>query len=728
MKPDVRLALLPLVLLASVALALWANLPPAPGVVNGQTAFDLARAKETVATIASAPHPVGSLEHARVRDEVAVRLRALGLIVEIQDGFGVRQRTRGDHAITTAPVENIIAVLPGRNRAAPSVAVMAHYDSVPYAPGAGDDGAGVAAVLETARVMTANPPPARDVIFLITDSEEMGLLGAQLFFTRHQFAQRVGIVVNADTRGVKGRAIMFQTSPGNAALIDLWARHAVSPTGNSLTNAIYQLLPNDTDMSVSLAAGKAGINSAFVDGQFDYHAPSDSPTNLDPGTLQHQGQFVLAMTQALANADALPVQGADATYFDVFSLAVVRYPPVLGWALTAIAGALLLLLWRREKRGWRVGWRVLGILGLTVGVGVACHLLGMLIWPDHTIGMRERLAEAPAAFWVWFALCLGAAIMVRPSVDLWLGALTLLLVLAVAAQIALPGGNWLFAWPLLVMLIIALVAPRGALALALSALVGGGAFALAFQTVALSYVSLGAMTPGVMALMIPFVIALLGPLAIPWSERGLSRRTGAGAIALGLAGFGWLALSDGFTSRTPRPGDLFHLTDVDAGTAWWATTSGRAELPAGKAERYHPPVYTRAIFTRSPAPLVAAAPRPRISLVQEGRAVTITVDADAPQFLVVAVKPTGDVRNARVNGEPVTLNSDEPTRISYRAARPAHLVLTFDSEGAGAMVVDWLYSVPGLPAGAPTPNGPATNWTQLSHTTTSVGVTNLGWK
>ena len=30
---------------------------------------------------------------------------------------------------------------------------MAHYDSVPMAPGAGDDGAGVVAILETARAL-----------------------------------------------------------------------------------------------------------------------------------------------------------------------------------------------------------------------------------------------------------------------------------------------------------------------------------------------------------------------------------------------------------------------------------------------------------------------------------------------------------------------------------------------------------------------------------------------
>lgn len=82
----------------------------------------------------------------------------------------------------------------------------------------------------------------------------------------------------------------------------------------------------------------------------------------------------------------------------------------------------------------------------------------------------------------------------------------------------------------------------------------------------------------------------------------------------------------------------------------------------------------------------------------------------------------------RVNGEPVTLNAGKLTRIGYRAATPAHLRLTFTTSGAGAMPIDWLYSVPGLPAGAPTPRGPPTNWTPLSHTRTVVGATKLDWR
>ena len=59
--------------------------------------------------------------------------------------------------------------------------VVAHYNSQPHAPGAGDDGAGVAAMLETLRALRVGPPLLHDVIWLFSDGEEAGMLGAQAY-------------------------------------------------------------------------------------------------------------------------------------------------------------------------------------------------------------------------------------------------------------------------------------------------------------------------------------------------------------------------------------------------------------------------------------------------------------------------------------------------------------------------------------------------------------------
>ena len=320
-----KYAVLPLVLAIMLILTLISREPPKN---IPETGYSLAEARKTLDAIAKTPRPIGSAGHDQARDWLMAKLSSYGLEVSSQKDVGVRQANfdaRRKGAVSVSPYENIIAVLPGRDRAAKAVLVMAHYDSVAYANGASDDAAGIASVLEAARVVAAGNPPQRDVIFLLTDAEELGMIGAKEFFDRLPLAARVGVVVNAEARGSRGRAIMFQTSTGNRDIIDIWARNAVAPVGNSLANAVYQRLPNDTDLSVPLAMGIAGINAAYIDGLHDYHMPTDNIENIDPASLQHLGVFVLTTTRALSNAAKLPAAtGADSAYFDLFGLMAVR--------------------------------------------------------------------------------------------------------------------------------------------------------------------------------------------------------------------------------------------------------------------------------------------------------------------------------------------------------------------------------------------------------------------
>ena len=60
------------------------------------------------------------------------------------------------HQVNCATVTNIIAdVMPGAGK---PVLLMAHSDSVAAGPGAGDDGSGVAVLLETIRALKARRP------------------------------------------------------------------------------------------------------------------------------------------------------------------------------------------------------------------------------------------------------------------------------------------------------------------------------------------------------------------------------------------------------------------------------------------------------------------------------------------------------------------------------------------------------------------------------------------
>jgi Zn-dependent M28 family amino/carboxypeptidase len=75
----------------------------------------------------------------------------------------------------------------------------AHYDSVATGLGASDDTSGVATLLETARALRASGRRlANDVIFLFTDGEEQGWMGATAFVEEHPWAKDVGLALAFD--------------------------------------------------------------------------------------------------------------------------------------------------------------------------------------------------------------------------------------------------------------------------------------------------------------------------------------------------------------------------------------------------------------------------------------------------------------------------------------------------------------------------------------------------
>ena len=114
-----------------------------------------------------------------------------------------------------------------------AVLLAAHYDSAPEAPGAADDGAGVAAILEAVRALRHHPPLRNDLIVVFTDGEEKGLLGARLFVRDHRWVEDVALVLDFEARGNTGPSILFETSAVGMSLLDalLLARHRGSRRG-----------------------------------------------------------------------------------------------------------------------------------------------------------------------------------------------------------------------------------------------------------------------------------------------------------------------------------------------------------------------------------------------------------------------------------------------------------------------------------------------------------------
>ncbi len=96
-------------------------------------------------------------------------------------GYAVSSQVFSAQAIG---VRNLEAILDGHSPAEDIVVIGAHYDTVPGSPGANDNGSGVAALLEIARLL-AGEPLARSVRFVAFVNEE-----APFFYTREMGSYR----------------------------------------------------------------------------------------------------------------------------------------------------------------------------------------------------------------------------------------------------------------------------------------------------------------------------------------------------------------------------------------------------------------------------------------------------------------------------------------------------------------------------------------------------------
>jgi len=172
--------------------------PEASGPEAPSTQFSAARADAVLGRILGEqrPHPAGSPEAEAVRGRILQELSALGVTAHTQSGMSCYGERRWDN-IPCATVTNIIAeAVPGTGKA---VVLMAHSDSVAAGPGAGDDGSGVAILLETIRALKARHlEGAHPITAIFTDGEENGLLGASLFLRDRARRDGIGAVINVE--------------------------------------------------------------------------------------------------------------------------------------------------------------------------------------------------------------------------------------------------------------------------------------------------------------------------------------------------------------------------------------------------------------------------------------------------------------------------------------------------------------------------------------------------
>lgn len=303
--------------------------------------FSTKRALTQVQAISKQPHYVGSENHEEVANYLQKELRKLGLEPSLQEGY-----TLSDWG-NLVKSKNIMARIKGTT-SSKALLLLTHYDSAPhsYSHGASDAGSGIATILESVRAFLYNKTPHKnDIIILFSDAEELGLNGAALFVTQHQWAKEVGLVLNFEARGSSGPSYMLmETNKGNAGLVkEFAAAKATFPVSNSLMYSIYKMLPNDTDLTVFREQGNIqGYNFAFIDDHFNYHTAQDDINHLSKNTLAHQGSYLMPLLNYFSNADLNTTQASsDYVYFTI-PYTFISYP--FSWVLPMVLIALALLI------------------------------------------------------------------------------------------------------------------------------------------------------------------------------------------------------------------------------------------------------------------------------------------------------------------------------------------------------------------------------------------------
>lgn len=550
--------------------------------------FSAARAMPHLQVIAGEPHPIGSPANQRVRDYLLTQLTALGLQPQVQRTTGFRPASG-----MIAPVENVLVHLPGT---APSRAVLivGHYDSVVGAPGAGDNGLAVAAMLETVRALRAGPPLRNDLIFLFDDGEEL-MVGAGAFIEQHPWARDVGVVFDFDADTPTGPTVLLWTTRHDGWVVDEVARAAPGLLAISAdTPALRAWGDNNQDLHVFAEAGFTGAHFNTVGGSITYHTPRDSLTAVDPRSLQDRGNVILLMARHFGDLPIGATVAEDTSFASLFGWIILRYP--LAWALPlalvaglAVAASLALGRWRRRLTGRGLALGLVAVLLGVVSTALAAHLAWQAILAAHpeslTFAERDFYGRGVAMTGL-YALTAALALALWPWLDRRIGTLNLAAatlvwaaVLAVYFAIVQPGASVAATWPalagslaLVALVIVPAIPDRRPNVAHLAALVLGMPVAIGLIGLVLVMVVIDnyAAGPALPVALLVLLLGLLAPQVAVVAAAGRRWLTVAAAL-LGVGLLSLAAINGGLDPTRPRPESLAYLLDPAGGVAYWLT-------------------------------------------------------------------------------------------------------------------------------------------------------------
>ncbi len=197
---------------------------------------------------------------------------------------------------------NVVAELRGREHPEEVVLLGAHLDSWDLAVGAQDDGAGVALVLETARLLAGlRERPRRTVRFVLFMNEENGLSGARAYALAHRAELPHHVAaMEMDSGADRPLGVAVRGGNGAAALVDAWLPPLASLDAGTLLprDAFGADLTPMTDEQVPLVSVVQDVTHYFD----VHHSAGDTLDKVNAEAFGQTSAAVAWVTYALAES------------------------------------------------------------------------------------------------------------------------------------------------------------------------------------------------------------------------------------------------------------------------------------------------------------------------------------------------------------------------------------------------------------------------------------------
>jgi hypothetical protein len=498
----------------------------------------------------------------------------MGLQPQVRDAMACNE-LRSARAISCTRVRNIVATIGPREGR--HLLLNAHYDSSVAGPGAGDDGIGVATLLEVASLLR-NQSLRRPVTLLFNEGEEVGLIGARAFLQRDPLAGSVHSLINLEARGTTGPVNMFETSLPNGAPIAAYSRAVERPVASSLATDLYRQLPNSTDVNIFAERGWTTLNLAMTGNETRYHSPGDNLAALDLRSLQHMGDQTLSLTRELALG--VPELRGQRIFMDLLGLELISLPQSLG---LAILGLLLIgfavVGWRRRSVGRPLLTLVAALLLGTAIAWAGEALVGMLrpgmFWRAYPLWLHLAVYGSMAAAVLFILGTIGRRIEAeRLRIAYWL----LFLLVGVAVAFVATGGIIYFLLPPVPVLAAALAGRSMRQAERLAALASAALLFLTFGVMLAQVEEL--LNHGPMWLFAPLGGLLIMPVLIEAQPLIASvRRAGLaiGSALLLIAGWSAASAAPAYSADRQQRFSVEYVRGAD-GRSWWAIANDGVPL------------------------------------------------------------------------------------------------------------------------------------------------------